>query len=294
MAPGAGFQRLASMHQREVLRMQERYAARVNGHDGVQHSPTERLVSFLQGDRVLWTARAEPLARFAGDMGLLRWWWHGKLGSTRSRLDAIVAEGQQFGVEELTRDSVQTETLEVSDTICQLAAHLAGAEGLFRLDDGDDSSFFALYDAPRSQITIPAPPITTRTLPPAAHSSRSLPPPAPTPSSPALPAEPPRELVSPVAVETMAVVHAALPRGFRQALLTVVIDAQGEKARVFVSVTAADAQGDLVSLDASQRLFEAVVTMVSEQRRRGGADLRKLAMRLRPTERGASVDVTVS
>jgi hypothetical protein len=274
--------------------MRGRFAARVSGHDAVQHSPTERLVTFTQGDRNLWTARAEPLARFVGDMGLLRWWWHGKLGSTRSRLDQIVAEGQRYGVEELTKDSVQTETLEASDTLCSLAAHLVGADGMLQLDDGEDTAFFVLYDATGSHITIPAPPVSSRSLHPAEHLSRSLPPPGVAPVASSAPAEPPRELVSPVAVETMSVVQASLPNGFRQALLTVVIDARGEKARLFVHLAVADLDGDLQSLDSSQRLFDAVVAMVSEQRRRGGADLHKLVLRVKPTDRGASVDVTVT
>jgi hypothetical protein len=77
-------------------------------------------------------------------------------------------------------------------------------------------------------------------------------------------------------------------------MLTVMIDARGEKARLFVHLAASDANGDLQALDASQPLFDAVVAMVSEQRRRGGADLHKLVLRVKPTERGASVDVSVA
>jgi hypothetical protein len=294
MGLGAPFRRLLALHEHDVARMRARFAARVSGYDAIQHSPTERLVTFVQGSRTLWTARAEPLGRFLGDMGLLRWWWHGKLGSVRSRLDQIVAEGQRYGVEELTKDSIQTESTEASDTLCALAAHLAGADGLLRLDEGDDSAFFVLYDSSGSHITIPAPAISVHSLTPAAHPSQSLPPPEVAPVASSAPAEPPRELVSPVAVETMSVVHASLPGGFRQALLTVVIDARGEKARLFVHLCVADLNGDLQSLDPSQSLFDAVVAMVSEQRRRGGADLHKLVLRVRPTDRGASVDVTVA
>ena len=108
------------------------------------------------------------------------------------------------------------------------------------------------------------------------------------------PLEPPRELVSPVAVEAIGLVQASLPEGFRQALVTVVVDLQAAKARLFVHVAAIDARGDLQSLDPSQRLFEAVVAMIGEHRRRGGAAMRKLVLRLRPTERGASIEVTVA
>ncbi len=319
MALGAAFRRLATLHEPDVTRMRERFAGRVAGHDGVQHSPAEKLVTFVRGSQPLWTARAEPMARFSADTGLLRWWWYGKLATGKSRLDAIVAEGQRSGVEELTKDSVQAESLDVSDVVCALAAHLADAEGLLRLQEGDDWAFLALYDAAGARMSFAAPPVPSTLPPPAARVSASLaPPPAPPsrseppsastlmaampatprvpppPAVPGAPAEPARELVSPVALEAMSLVQASMPHGFRQALVTVVIDAHSGKARLFVHVTVADDRGDLHSLDPSQRLFDAVVAMVSEQRRRGGADLHKLVLRLRPTERGASIDVVVA
>jgi len=289
---GEALKKLATMHEIEILRMRTRFAARVSGHDSVEHSAQEKLVTFRQGEHVLWTAQAEPLARFATDLGFVRWWWHGTIGHTRSRLDSIVAEGQAYGAEELTRSAADVGSLDACDAICALGAHLAGADGLLRLADGDDWAFYALYEAPGRHITIRMPRVSTTPPPPAARQAQSLPPP-PVAPLPAVAAEPPRELVSPVAVELMSTVQAEL-RGFTQALLTVVIDAQGGKARVFVHVAAIDADGDIVSIDPSQRLFDAVVTMIGEQRRRGGADVRKLNVRLRPTDRGASVDVTVA
>ena len=184
MALGAAFKRLMTLHEVDVGRMRERFSTRVAGYDAVQHSPAEKLVSFRRGADVLWTARAEPLARFVIDTGLLRWWWHGKLAAGRSRLDGIVAEGQTYGVDELTRDSIQTESLETSDVVCALAAHLANAEGLLRLQEGDDWSFMALYDAGGARMSIAAPPLAS-TIPPAADRySQSLPPPDVAPVSP--------------------------------------------------------------------------------------------------------------
>ena len=138
-------------------------------------------------------------------------------------------------------------------------------------------------------MTIPAPPISSGARPPPRRTRparcprREL-----APAPPNARAEPPRELVSPVAVETMSVVQSSLPAGFRQALLTVMIDARGEKARLFVHLAASDSNGDLQSLEPSQKLFDAVVTLVTEQRRRGGADVNKLVLRVKPTDRGAS------
>jgi hypothetical protein len=294
MPVGEALKKLATLHEIEVFRMRSRFAARVSGNDSIEHSASEQLVTFRQGEHVLWTAKAEPLARFATDLGIIRWWWHGTLGNTRSRLDSIVAEGQAYGAEELTASAADVGTLDAADAICALGAHLSGADGLLRLAEGEDWAFYALYEAPGKHITIRMPRVSTTPPPPAARPAQSLPPPPVAGTLPALgPAEPPRELVSPVAVEIMSTVQVEVP-GFQQALLTVVIDAQGGKARVFVHVAAIDRSGDLVSIDPSQRLFDAVVSMIGEQRRRGGADVRKLGIRVRPTDRGASVDVTVA
>jgi hypothetical protein len=302
MPVGEALQRLATMHEREVAKMRERFAARVPRHDSVQHSAPEKLVTFRQGNEPVWTARAEPLAHLVADMGILRWWWHGRIGPIRSRLDSIVAEGQQFGVEELVESAASVDSLQTAELVCELGAYLAGAEGLLRLQQGDDWDFFALYDAPGARITIQAPPMSSAP-PPATRAAVSLPPPPATPLSTLSPLaplapvpsrEPARELVAPVGVEAMQVVRGALPRGFQQALLTVVIDLQAGKARLFLHLAATDLAGDIAAPDPSQRLFDAVVAMIAEHRRRGGADLHKLLLRLRPSERGASLDLTVS
>ena len=291
MPMGEALRRLLVMHEPQVIKMRERFAARVLGHDDVQHSAAEKLVTFRRGAETVWTARAEPLAHFVTDLGILRWWWHGRIAQIPSRLDGIVAEGQTYGVEELVRSAASVDSLENADVLCAMGAYLTGAEGYVHLEHGGDREFYALYDAPGARITIPAPPVRSSMPVPAKHAAMSLPPP---PVAPVARREPARELVSPVATETMSAVRAALPAGFVQAMLTVVIDAQSGKARLFVHLAAVDVAQDLVSLDPSQKLFDAVVAMITEHRRRGGGDVRKLVLRLRPSERGASVDVTVT
>jgi hypothetical protein len=291
MPVGEALGRLAKMHHGEVAKMRERLATRVLGHDSIQHSPQEKLVTFSREGEPVWTAKAEPLAQFVTDMGILRWWWHGRVAQIPSRLDTIVAEGQTHGVEELVRSAASLDSLETADMVCAIGASLAGAHGHLRFEAGEDWSFYALFDAPGARITIPAPPIASTLPVPAKHAAMSLPPP---PAAPTTRKEPARELVSPVAIETIKAVQGGLPGGFQQAMLTVVIDAQGGKARLFVHLAAIDTAQDMVSLDPSQPLFDAVVTMIGEHRRRGGSDMRKLVLRLRRSDRGASVDVTVS
>jgi hypothetical protein len=303
MALGAGFQRLAALHEADIVRRKVRFDAQVEGYDALQHSPIDRIVTFRRSDELVWTARAEPMARFVSDLGLLRWWWYGSLSIAKTRLDTIVAEGQRNAVDELTKDSVQTETLEDSDALCALAAHLAGAEAYVRIPQGEDFTYFALWDASRNPPSIAAPPPGSSVPAPALRASHSLAPAAPaspsataSPSASASPSSPPgaelsREHVSAVASEAIRVVQASLPQGFRQALVTVVVDAHAAKARIFTHLAALDAAGNLHSLDPSQRMFESVVALVSEHHRRAGASLPKIVLRLRSTERGASIEL---
>jgi len=289
MPVGEPLKRLAKMHQPEVSKMRERFAARVLGHDNVQHSAPEKLVTFRRGSDTVWTARAERLALYVAELGILRWWWHGRIAQVPSRFDSIVAEGQTYGVEELVESAAGVDSLENAHLLCAIGAYLAGADGYLQFEHGDDREFYALYDAPGARITIPAPPVRSSMPVPAQRWAVSLPPPA---VAPIARKEPARELVSPLAAETMSAVQAALPAGFQQALLTVVIDVHSSKARLFVHLAALDAAHDIVSLDPSQRLFDAVVAMITEHRRTGGAEVRKIVLRLRPSGRGASVDVT--
>jgi hypothetical protein len=295
MALGAGFQRLAALHEADIVRQKVRFDAQVEGYDALQHSVMDRIVTFRRKDELVWSARAEPMARFVSDTGLLRWWWYGSLSIAKSRLDVIVAEGQRHGVDELSNDSVQTETLEDSDAVCALAAHLTGAEGYVRIPQGDDWSYFALWDANKHPPSIAAPPAGASVPAPALRASHSMAPsssaepaaPEPAPSAKALS----RELVSAVASEAVRVVCAAMPQGFQQALVTVVVDAHASKARLFTHLAVVDPAGDVHSLDPSQKMFESVVALVSEHHRRAGAPLPKIVLRLRSTERGASIEL---
>jgi hypothetical protein len=112
--------------------------------------------------------------------------------------------------------------------------------------------------------------------------------------SPEPPREPPRELLLPVAQEALAIVCGALPKGFRQALLTIALDVRGAKARFFVHLVALDPEAELVALDPSQALFDAVATLIGDERRYAGGAWHKLVLRLRTTERGASIEARVS
>jgi len=290
--------------------MRERQAARAAGHDDVRLDAEHGVLTYLRGDQLLWAVQAERLATFSEDVALLRWWWQGAIGgpSKRSRLDPVFTEGQRMRLDELTTGAVAVDGLDQADVVCGVAAHMARADGVERLHDGDSWAYYALFEGSvaKLQLTIPPPRPTSRPAPPmASRAMQSIPPPGDSsnpvlPPPPALPgvatappAQPGREAFTPVAQEAAAVVHRALTR-YHQALLTVTVDRQRDKTRFFVHLAASDADGDLVSLDPTQKLCDAVATMIEDQRRAGAAGWRKLVARLRPSDRGAQVEVRVS
>jgi hypothetical protein len=297
----------------DVARMRQKMATRTAGHDDVRLDAESGVLTYSRGEQPLWIVQAERLASFSDEVALLRWWWQGTIGgpSKRSRLDAVYSEGQRLRFDELTTGAVAVDDVEAAEGVCVVAANMARADGVATLLEGDEWVFYALFeaDASKLQLTIPPPMPTTRPAPPAAQRAvQSIPPPADSsspflPPPPAMPRiasatgqtgmQPGREVFTPVAQEAASVVYRALDT-YTQALLTVIVDRQPDKTRFFVHLAVSDDGGDLVSLDPSQKLCDAVATMIEDQRRSGGGGWRKLVARLKPSERGALVDVRVT
>ncbi len=105
--------------------------------------------------------------------------------------------------------------------------------------------------------------------------------------------EPAREIFMPVAQTALGDLAASLP-GFAQAMVVLRVDSANGKGRFFVQLVAVDPNGDLISLDPSRALLEAAAKMIADDARDGNGRWHKLAARLRPTARGASVDLDVT
>lgn len=141
------------------------------------------------------------------------------------------------------------------------------------------------FDAPR----IPAPPrmpgAPTPTPPPPAGIASA--------SSASPIREPSREIFMPVAQAALGDVASAVP-GFGQALVVVRVEVDPSgKGRFFVQLVAANQAGDLVALDPSRALLDAAAKLIADDARDGNGRWRRLSARLRPTPRGASVDLEV-
>jgi hypothetical protein len=116
---------------------------------------------------------------------------------------------------------------------------------------------------------------------------------APTPTAPIR--EPNREIFMPVATAALADIVNVAP-GFGQALVVVRVEVESatSKGRFFVQLVCSDDVGELVALDPSRALLDAAAKFIGDDVRDGNGRWKKLVARLRPTPRGASVDVEVS
>lgn len=166
---------------------------------------------------------------------------------------------------------------------------------------------FSVKPPPRHDSSVSMRPGGSRTLAPARPVEVSAddgfdaipaaPPPLPRipmPGAPRLPVrEPARDIFMPVAQVALGEVASSLP-GFGQAILVLRVESSQGKGRFFVQLVALDSEGDLIALDPSRGLLDAAAKMIADDAREGNGRWSKLAARLRPTERGAKVDIDVA
>jgi len=67
--------------------------------------------------------------------------------------------------------------------------------------------------------------------------------------------------------------------GFRQALLVVSVDTQGEKARFFTQIVLQNERGDLEAIETTRAVLDAVAALIAEDARSGNARWRRLSIR---------------
>ena len=213
---------------------------------------------------------AEPIGRLNPDFGLLRWWWHG-------RSVEVANEGE-------------------AHLLAKVAAQIARADGVLRIEDDYGVSFIALFEGTPAPRTLRKPAPKQALAPQSVGGEVSLDDADVEPLSiepePASSERGPSILVQ----EALAVTTRATNGEFAQALLSVVVEVDEGAAvqgRFFVDVVALDPKGELVSVDATRALIDAAAHTIAADAQSGNGRWRKLLVRLRRTVRGASVEVDV-
>jgi len=278
--------------------------ARVAGHDDFIFDKLAQSVLYTKEGTVLWRARAELIGRFSQDLGLFRWWWVGKTTVGECKMDNAYGEAQRMELQAMMQKQLVVENLEDARHMAGLAAHLAGADGVVEMEEareGDDLklAFYALFDtwkgSPRTKTSSVA---VSRTMPPPAGMQIPSVPPAPkipsipTPSAPMRPPfgsihEPAPTLLEGLIPSLWLALQAAGQGGFRQALLVISVDTQGEKARFFTQIVVQNEQGDLEPVDTTRAVLDAVAGLIAEDARSGNGRWRRLSVRFWRNERGS-------
>jgi hypothetical protein len=296
--------RVARALQPELEHMMAAMQARIAGHDDFIHDKLAQSVLYTKEGTVLWRARAELIGRFSADLGLFRWWWVGKTTVGECKMDNAYGEAQRMELKAMLDKQVVVEGVEDARHLAGLAAHLAGADGIVEMEEareGDDlkHAFYALFDtwkgAPRTKSASPF--AVSRTLPPptAAVSVPPAPrmPSIPTPAVPIRPMgagavhEPAPTLLEGLVPSLWLALQAAGQSAFRQALLVISVDMQGEKARFFTQIVVQSERGDLEPVDTTRAVLDAVAAVIAEDARSGNGRWRRLSVRFWRNERGS-------
>lgn len=311
MALSPGFQRLRAYLAPEIDKMLARQAARLGSHDRVEYDGSIHTASVWRGRNLVWRGKAEVIGVYSPSFGSLRWWWHGRIANVmkKGRLDTVLDQAKQHQISELARDHAEVTTEAEARMLANLVAQLARAEGVLRIESEEFGvQFLAMFEgqerastrdvdpSPRdaaAQYTMPAPPTTPEPLATAKSRLQTIQgAQAPVLTVPLPVREPTREVIGPL-VRAALDALARVQQGFLQALMTVVVEMKDNKGRFTVQVVALDPSHELVAIDTTRALQEAAAQMIADDVRSGNGRWGKLVVRLRRTERGAAVEVSV-
>lgn len=149
------FRRLAVLLEPEVARMAAKQAAHIGHFDDAQFDAAQEIATFWRGEDATWRCHAEPIGRLNPDFGLFRWWWHGRSAAARkSRLDPVIKEGDGYQIGELVTDHVEVASEDEAHLLAKVAAQIARADGVLRIEDEYGISFIALFEGTPAPQTL--------------------------------------------------------------------------------------------------------------------------------------------
>jgi hypothetical protein len=300
--------RLAKTVEPEVQRMLERHAAITRGYDELQHNPEMNIVGFVRMGETLFRAQTEHIGNYYPDIGMFRWAWALRPHTTGpTRLDAVMREGEAQGIEQLRANHISSIPEDDAVLVAHLAAHIARANGVLRLPEGEHFVFFALYEIPHPNPARGGFSVAPAAMPAAQSSETSLPAlisdvtlapqhvPPPAESGPVLTRpsaerpirEPGRLVLTPLAQQAAVDLARVMP-GYTQALLVVSVNRQEAKGRFFVVLVATDAEGVMHALEPTSKTVEATANMIRTDSVDGNGPWRRLVLRFTPKPGGGA------
>lgn len=300
------FTKLLDSHRAELEHLRSTLASRTDPHDAIDLDHDLGVVTFRYRGRDLWQGHAILLGRLHLSAESFEWF-----------ADAVAQVPANVRAATPEFSEMQLPVISEADAavLSDMVAHFRKAAGVLRRHEGPYISFYALHPFDDSQASASSaarqvewtvPPPAVESLPPqriitptapirrsdAGRDHRSEPPepvlrrvssPPPLSAGAAGRAirQPDRELLTPLAQLAVKAVDRALPGGFGQVLMTLVVDNHEGKIGIAMNIVASDRRGDLVSVDNPSGLFDLVASLLRADALSGNGRWGKLILRVR-------------
>jgi hypothetical protein len=144
------FRKLLAAYEDEVQRKQHKMGKRVDPRDEAQPNWTTGYLTFLRGQTVVWSPSFELIGTYTPSSGAWLWGWadlsiEAKL---KTRVDVVRSQGSQWGIDVMTSEALTIENEQQAWELATITTALARADGMYRIVDGDQQRFVALFDGP--------------------------------------------------------------------------------------------------------------------------------------------------
>jgi hypothetical protein len=140
--------RLADSVDSEVLRMLERFRARIATYDDVAHDERNARLTYRKGQEIVFNAVAEEVATLGGD-GAFSWGWAERPGYMKRTRKVEVAKSlfDELSLKQLQVDEIQLEDRGHAERLVRIVLNASRADGVFRIERGTRTIYYALFES---------------------------------------------------------------------------------------------------------------------------------------------------
>jgi len=186
--------RLADSLDSEVQRSLEKFRARIAPYDDAAFDERNARLTYRKGEDVIFNAAAEEIATLGGD-GAFSWGWAERPGYMKRTRKVEVAKSlfAELSLKQLQVDELHLDDRTHAERLVRIVLHASHADGVFRVERGTRTIYYALFEAQGSTAPpnrVPSGKLVRR-MTPSAGSMRISTVPSFTPSSASIPAQRP-------------------------------------------------------------------------------------------------------
>ncbi len=144
------FRKLLAAYEDEVQRKQHKMGKRVDPRDEAQPNWSTGYLTFLRGQTVVWSPSFELIGTYAPATGSWLWGWADPSieAKLKTRVDVVRSQGAQWGIDVMTSEALTIENEQQAWELATITTALARADAMYRIVDGEQQRFVALFDGP--------------------------------------------------------------------------------------------------------------------------------------------------